>query len=301
MLARAIHALSEVFHCHIKKHPANLPISLTTHHLQHVLPYGYVVSLKADGERVYLFCYHDVTFLLHRNMQLTTIVTELPSITTELFYIFDGEMLSNGSILLFDTLVFESMAVVQYDYLQRYEYTRLFCILGNFQTTMKIPYTVPSRVLFEPNRSIGTWNILTKPVYTTQYIRQMMLQNQSFQNDGLIFMKLRQSYMPYRSCPLSVIKYKNRSDMTIDFHIYNTSLSALGNTGKLEYFARTTNDTNIYNQIWECGLIQNGSQNEWVLLKHRTDKTDPNNIDTVLATMDNIREDIRMHTVIDAL
>ena len=42
MLVRAKHALSAVFRSEIKKHPANLPISLTQDHLLHVLPYGYV-------------------------------------------------------------------------------------------------------------------------------------------------------------------------------------------------------------------------------------------------------------------
>ena len=293
MLARAKHVLSVIFQCDIKKHPANLPISLTRNHLLHILPYGYVVSRKADGSRVYLFHYQDMAFLLHRNMEITLLTNE--NSTEDMFYVFDGELLSDGRLLLFDTLVYHSMAVIQYDYLQRYEYVRLFCSTGQFRSIPPVPNTVPSRIHFEPVRTIGTTTIMPKPVFTTDKLS--VLPTSHFMSDGLIFTKLRQSYMPYRSAPLSVIKYKLRVDMTIDMYVNNRSLSVLREDGTLEIFAVTDTDTRIHKQIWECGLLHE----KWVLLKHRTDKVEPNSLHTALATMDNIREDIQLETVVNTL
>ena len=283
--------LNELFQLNISKFPGCMPVSIERTHLLQTLPFGYVASHKADGERVFLFVFGNGTIcILRRDMSITTsICTKFKS---DFFYVFDGELLQNNRLLIFDTLIYESIPVIQYSYLTRIEYGRLFCASLSVEKTTRIPYELPSRITYHPTCLLSIFMIEPKPVFTLANIRHVT--SSTFPIDGFIFTQLHERYCCFRSNKRAILKYKERKDMTIDFLIITTTdsvgLYVVDTTGQQVWFANMSAGYNNMSsmEIWECTLTTIG----WIPYRRRYDKSVPNSIETAYATMKNIEENI---------
>jgi hypothetical protein len=150
------------------------------------LAFGYVCSLKADGDRAFLF---------------------------------DVEVIGND-IYLFDTLMYKSQNLFRADYwveLARKWYSgRGERVKGDFSSSR---YRVPSRFL-DCLVVLGTYRVQVKPVFPTQTVRQLAVEGGGqMTQDGLIFTQLRSTYLPYRTSMVQVLKWKPPSHLTIDVHV----------------------------------------------------------------------------------
>jgi hypothetical protein len=275
------------------KFPGNMPVSITREILYKTLPFGYVATLKADGDRIWMFVYPTELVLVHRNMNITL----LPCTVLELqhFHVFDCELLGDR-ILLFDTLVYDGIRTLAYGYLQRCEYARLFCAAcPSHERIFEQTYMVPSRVPYVPVRALAGKKLEPKTVFTLDKLDRA--HSCRYPSDGVIFMQLNQQYAPFRSVPLSVLKYKPRQDMTIDFQILmDWGLQVVdSSTGKLVIFAQLGVSTHGQDgQIWECRFVEG----MWQPIKHRLDKCLPNTEETARATVLNIKENITMNEIV---
>ena len=276
------------------KFPGNMPVSIHRTLLRTTLPFGYVAAIKADGERIWLFVYPTYVLLLNRAMQATVIAGVFSDVVH--FHVFDAERLG-ARILLFDTLIYDGFRTLMYGYLQRYEYTKLFCAACTDH--IRIPETVvpvPSRVPYVPVRTVAGLYLEPKSVYTLDKLPALVAMPTRFPCDGLIFMQLNHQYAPFRSHPHSVLKYKARKDITVDFCIQNDALQVVAAHGALSTFALLPFPQVEKNgQIWECAF----EQNVWTCLKHRTDKQVPNSLETATATVQNMCENITLAELVE--
>ena len=287
-----MHVMNTLFHT--TKFPGNMPVSITRDVLYKSLRLGYVATLKADGERIWMFVYPTEMVLVHRNMGITVLPCTVPELRH--FHLFDCEMLGDR-ILLFDTLVYDGIRTLDYGYLQRCEYNRFFCAAcPSHERILEPIINIPSRVPYVPVRTLASLHIEPKSVFTLDKIGDVLKSTSRYPSDGLIFMQLNQQYAPFRSVPLSVLKYKERKDMTIDFQIKNGMLLQVVNSnGQLSTFAELQAPFDDHDgQIWEFGF----KDSKWKPIKHRRDKSIPNTEETARATMLNIEENITLEEIV---
>jgi hypothetical protein len=346
---------TNLFERRITKFPGTLPVSLSKETLV-LLRYGYVFAVKADGDRVFVLIEGNTMIIIPRDLNIRVFSIDIHH---ENLFVFDCELLENGEILIFDTLVFASVPVTKSCISVRYEYARTFlakskkstiipiheldkyCIPSNFssrhfieiqtvlpeQLVKKLPNDIEcltkSEIIFkkedDTNRheKMPVFKMFAKRIFYFQHVldvwdRQSLL---PYNNDGLIFTRLFQKYTPFRDDKESVIKFKPPDQITCDFLVlasqkvskttyisgmpdlmfttpsatYKTHNSILLTTPINFYrpiiiaFANV-DDTTIHGKIAEFGFFET----EWALHRIRHDKTVPNNIETVIKTIENM-------------
>lgn len=308
--------LTEVFQCFLSDHkvnsfPGNLPISLQKQHLL-MLGFGYAISQKVDGERTFIFIAQNHVFSINRNLDIQFLGTVNADKTH--VYLFDAEMVANlNLILIFDTLVFQSINVLRTCITQRNELARNFLHEygkpkkeDDFFAKIRYPSNYPHCDL-----TIENWVIEVKPLFQYHHLKTIY-ESQSrlpFDCDGLVFSRLWAAYKPFTQDPNSLIKWKEIT--TIDFLVLDTSkftklidtkfpefqiqngnfLLACSST---EFFSFIDCDESFENKIVECKW----QEDRWVPLKIRTDKKSPNKLTTVLKSLINIKDPIYLEDFI---
>ncbi len=307
--------------------PGNLPISLQRSHL-FLLAFGYIVTYKADGLRAFILICESHVFYIKRNMEFAFI----GSIPNECdLYLFDAEIIeANGLILLFDTLIYKGLNTLRSDISQRNELAREFLsrigiqehILQKWET-IKIKSNYESKTFFFNSGGEQNWKLQTKPLFSYFDLKKMwsLRTHLPYNCDGLVFYRQLCAYQPFRSDPMSLIKWKELDDITIDF------LFVLPGNGKIlketdskfvvkkgnvllsttsqwddqpvffSYAYVSEQELHEYkNKIVECRW--NRDKENWQCIKLRLDKTSPNILSTVLETLKNIEDPIKFHDFI---
>ncbi len=249
--------LTRVFRDHkIAKHPAMLAVSVSKKMLC-AMRQEYVVSIKADGERAFLF-------LLERE---TSCVAWLYFRTERVEYIYEkeaqpdndgtpphnGETVGKLSILdvevmidtieCFDTILVRNVPTYRYCYSIRMEFLRkLFCEATVF----------PRRMLPKPNYAhltcktrwpqtvaleLGDYLARSKPIFPPTVLQNPLFNEmrENVKNDGLIFMRLLDQYHVMRMSTTSCLKWKAPKDITVDFHISRMPFSDRTDLFSTEY------------------------------------------------------------------
>ncbi len=311
--------LTEIFQSFLSDHnissfPGNLPISLQKTHLFQLM-FGYLLALKADGERCFIFICQNKVFTINRNLEIKNIGSLE---TSNLLYLFDAECIPDlNLILLFDTLIFQSKKkhnVLRSDITQRNELARFFTFFHGQQTEKDIfeNYKYPSNY---PNSEIildSGWRLQTKPLFLYHHLNDVWTNRHhcEYETDGIVFSRQWASYQPYTNDPMSLIKWKPLT--TIDFFVvhlepdeqlvsippeFSKYQSSFGNFSLL-----TTTKTTEYKEIFtHINLDQKyenliveffWENNSWQPLKIRFDKKSPNTLKTVCETLKNINDPI---------
>jgi hypothetical protein len=371
---------SHLFDRNIAKFPGALPVSLSHCHLNTIHQHEYVVTPKADGQRVFVLfdsfpTFHNVNAshhpkaifsILYRDMTMhafswtndlddqspytTPRVSNRTDGVSSSLFLFDAELLEDGRLLLFDVLVFNGRSTCESDVRVRFELCRKFMacspqVQSPFKCEKKItmfPSNVtthdPSQHCYIPNLSIIQsfskrtakppptlkYFLSAKPFFLTSDTQRLWAQRKelfSYQVDGLVFVKLRETYRPFRSSMTNFLKWK--PEITIDFLILRRCAGDIlsdvrdlpcdssdfkcrydGPSMSLALLTTPLSSTNavifsfadmgnrpssIIQQIWECALYPGIG---WVLQRHRADKTNPNQIRTVVSTMQDIADPV---------
>jgi hypothetical protein len=312
---------------YINSFPGTLPVSLSRKMLLRHLPYGYLVSLKADGERAFLFIVQDKqtifhATLLHRDLQLQVLMqnyTDLEKHHT--VTVFDVEVLQD-CLLVFDTLVFASHSLVSDDYLFRIECAKRWTHEYRSESVVAISkamlWTDPSLSAFTPASKFGTncvvlsakWHIFVKPVFYTHGLAKMWTYYSavpSIQKEGLIFTRLLQSYTPFRSNVHSVLKWKVYDRISCDFKCVQTLCSpVLAESDVPDQYRPQQGNTYLMvvddskELVWckaNCALTDVIGEfvfrdSAWHMVKQRADKVHANSKETVENTVRNMQENI---------
>ena len=212
----------------VRTFPGALPISISRKELPGVA-FGYVWSVKADGNRKFLFI--DDTeekqkwWTLGRDMK-TDCVPQLQH--NSVISILDVEV-CDDVMYVFDALMVQNIVTIRKCVLERMEIAAaMLTKLPQYQTNWWWddfePYMVPTNY----NRSAchllsgSNMKLVVKPFFVYSSLPKVWpIVSQRLLNDGIIFTRIFQKYESYRSAPLSFIKWKPRELITIDTVIYN--------------------------------------------------------------------------------
>ncbi len=303
--------MSQLFQTQIHSFPGALPVSVD-HGTIAKVAFGYIFSLKADGNRVFLIFGEGSCFVVERDMQQIKHIGTYKTAQDSVWYMFDAEILPRESlILIFDTLVFRSQSIIRLEIGTRLEMAKWFCLncLEVVQIHKDDPYlkqTLPSNYDFV-SAHLGNFTIRVKPVFTLNHLadiwnnKEKRETHNQFPEDGLIFTRRCCQYKPFREDPESVYKWKPL--VTLDFYVVpfeqkvcitdhpctctegNVMLCTSSKEEPIECFSLATfssEDLELYcGNITECKW----KLGNWEPMRLRMDKPSPNRLETVLKTL----------------
>jgi hypothetical protein len=286
--------LSRVFHSPISKFPGMLPVSLRSTDVTNHLPYGYVVSFKADGNRAFLYCLESLTWTVDRRVQHCILgddtVPPIQGLT-----ILDVEILQDARhVYVFDAIVVSNRSVVGIGYMERMEHVRTWFASRSGSivdertpmSDMECPSNI-SRTCFRTSlvNSSDSWLVRIKPIYWAKEIVKIWpLRNTlAFPQDGLIFTKVRSRYSPFRSSSHAVFKWKERN--TVDVCIYlNVTGSSVQPSSVLGKFQLRSNESR--NGVARYIVSANGPHGEVVLGPLDIDQNNSDDAENITRAID---------------
>jgi hypothetical protein len=285
-------ALNAIFHpIKINTFPGNLPISLHPDKLQ-LLLFGYIATLKADGYREFVLLISTYVFCINREFRIWQLTSQNKPIHCD-WVLLDAECIMDKNdlhILAFDLLVWNGKNVTHLDILFRVELLRQFLSEhGQPDVKWDVPNAIPSNFVAHAlhfTTSNMNVSIVPKPYFSVFEITSAY-QNHDlpFAIDGIIFARRLATYMPFRSSPDNLIKWKQ--DHTIDFWIrckdpiFELCLSQ--NDQLVSY--TTSKEPNLPHNVVGEFLYQKDKKETWKFLKVRKDKTVPNTLETLEQTL----------------
>ncbi len=313
---------SQLFQKTISSFPGALPVSIS-HDLLTTVAFGFVFSLKADGERMFLVFGKGVCYMIGRDLK-TTFIGSIDNKDKEddsTWYLFDAELVEDKNlILIFDTLVFRSQSVIRLEIAHRVEmakhYLHRLNVIQVHDSDDYLKMSLPSNYSFV-TAEIGSCRLQVKPLFTLNHLsdvwnnRDQRLAHNAFPVDGIIFTRRCCQYAPFREDDMSILKWKPR--ITLDFFVLpfvndvmlsrnhcvmtegNVMLCSTENCFSLAQFE--DDDVVLFtNQIVECWW----ENMQWLPVKIRTDKKSPNSHDTILKTLDAIQYPVLFEDFIHA-
>jgi hypothetical protein len=244
---------------HINNFPGAQPVALSKEKLPSLL-FGYLATLKTDGEREFLWIDGTNVFAINRNLRIWHITSELEPISTK-WMLLDAECVDQNFFHAFDLLVYDGKNVCDWDICERMHFLHVFL------TTNNIPF------------------LSMKPYYSVFDIVAIYKEEQTMPVDGILFVRRLASYQPFRMEMDNILKWK--PIVTLDFFAetkeQKTELYCLHNN-TMYLFA-----TEIWPFHWdldkkivECKL---DVENHWNFIRVRTDKNKPNTLEVVESTL----------------
>lgn len=242
----------------IRSFPGNLPVSLDRGSLHNVIPFGYVCSLKADGERCFLFLVsfwvdgkrYRQAYTYDRSERVRFLNDRLgfgendnddddPDVQELSLSILDVEVV--GDLLLcFDLLCAENHVYVEECYLKRHG--ALEGLLRRWVDPSAAPYYDDgSGSSVSAWRDIATEQLTTsrddvpvvhfpagqtlvvKPIFDLVKAGSMWetyRKKGAATMEGIIFTRLRNRYEPFRCSGMSVVKWKHLAVVSVDFSVF---------------------------------------------------------------------------------
>ena len=311
------------------KFPGTLPVSMERHHLDLVMGRSqqfsmYTCSHKVDGERVFVGFVATksdrIAFSVDRRFVFSPL--KVDAIPDALFAgtLFDAELVTKGDrvyFVIFDCMSIHGHRVVGKNYLDRMELARM-CV-ERLSPSSPLPVSYPQYQVPSKSTSNGTaakintntW-LCTKPLYRSVSACHLKL-DLNFCTDGLVFTDCFQPYSTFRSIITSVFKWKPVHLCTLDFVIasrhttynhcsvpqwvqpfqcmYGDALLLTSCDRHLVVFSHVdVKDVDVVlGAVYEC-VFDHG---KWRAIKARTDKCDPNSLETVVRTLKSIKDGIR--------
>jgi hypothetical protein len=293
----------------------------------------YILSYKADGfdgGRYFLvfLTVHGEHYAVLLDRQFFPVYLSLQVYTSALLgTVFDVELLrlpdQTYLILIFDTLAINGNNVTSSHYLTRLELARRFLdhtvnINQNisYTTHQTDPKAYPSRF---PDIQIcnGTYNkaalkIQVKQVYYAQALQRLNV-NTHYPTDGFIWTLGTAAYSPFRTNMECVFKWKPLEWVTVDFFVkldptegpnprddipdkYRVTMGQYGlfadSGGGLISISKFESSQTLYG-VYEFQW----SGTRWSLKQSRPDKTKPNQLQTVIRTINNLTENILLSEI----
>jgi hypothetical protein len=219
----------------VRTFPGALPISISRKELKDIA-FGYVWSVKADGNREFLFIDEKKSkqvswWTLGRDLKTNCAPPELN--TNSVISIFDVEV-CDDIIYIFDSLMVRNVVTIRKCVLERID--AAYAMLTDFPQHTQTKWwwdDLKSESTMTPtkyNRNTccilpgSTMKLVVKPFFLYGALPDIWsIVSQRLLNDGIIFTRLFQKYESYRSAPLSFIKWKPRDLITIDTVIRDNS------------------------------------------------------------------------------
>ena len=163
--------------------------SLSRHDYQEMYPpTGWTITEKLDGERSVLVCSKEKTFIV------TTTISEI-DYKSEVSIVAEGEYV-NGTIYLFDVMLFDKDLVFKYSYTDRLVYIQKILDLGIANVKSKTFITLKG----DDSKSLKS------------EFDNLESQSAGLHTDGIIFVQDNKDYLSTRS-----LKWKSLEQTTIDF------------------------------------------------------------------------------------
>lgn len=219
-------SLSTAFETTLTSFPGNLPVSLERKMVEQIA-FGYLFTLKADGlERIFIIVLEEgKVFIVNRQLQMTFIGEIKLQCFHDKWFLFDAELVhvdGDNKLLIFDTLIFRSLSVLQEEIATRYELAKFF--LAHIVSDSRPEplnalheWSIHSSCEFHEVHMVPNWQIRVKPLWTHNHLAEVWANQKlaEYPVDGLIFVRRLCSYEPFRCNPDSLIKWKPVH--TIDF------------------------------------------------------------------------------------
>ena len=282
--------------------------------------------LDVDGDAL--------SFLIDRNFKITFLKSEIYNRAYR-GSVFDVELVRNSDqsylILIFDTLAINGNIVMSQYYPTRLEIAREFIqrIVNHLgKSSIRITCS-DTKYNYKSNRTdymveLGFYNhhkvnLKVKKIYYTTSLH-LLKGCTLFPTDGFIWTKTTCPYMLFRSNQNTIFKWKPLEVITIDFlvecrlsNIVDTSFPNIDNipseyritTGNILLFTEYDNQKIAFTFAYSCNLQKSGIyecywvNDHWVIGKQRTDKTKPNQLETVSRTIGNYIENISKDEICD--
>lgn len=296
--------LSHILSTTVCKHPASLPVSLSRQHLP-LLRRGYCVGHKADGVRSFVIFDKTAMYIYRRSGQFRRVQTRDYALADGVT-VLDIELMSNGTALVFDVLVYNGRSTTMTCYTSRVEIIRLFLATVGKATREPIPRPFLQSNYVNSEYQCGGITFFAKPVALHKYT-QYVWQNRPEECDGLVFTRLRSPYVPFADKTL----FKWKETITVDFRVASrlpkdtlTPIEGVWTKFRVPEGSKTLLTTppscakQILFSFCDCdvpvGAIAEFSfiGNKWELMAIRDDKSKPNHLNTVKDSCKNIVQNI---------
>jgi len=239
--------------------PGPHPVSIERKHLGLLRSQEYVVCEKTDGIRYLLVCltHEDRKYavFVNRKLDMTPVQLAIPRNT-----ILDGELIGD-TFMIFDAIMVNGKDLRELSFLDRLREAEKVTKGPPFKIRLKMKTMWPARAAAE------VWS-------------------RSKDNaDGLIFTPVRE---PVRmETHETMFKWKPMERITVDFKVHEGYMCIWD---RLQGLIKVQKTSAKDGTILECKYVSG----EWVPEKIRVDKDMPNNRRTMMRTLVNIKEDIKV-------
>ncbi len=270
------------------------PVSLEKYHMTHNLKDTHLVAEKNDGVRCLLllgrtFDSNEEPYMLqvfrNRNMKEIDCVKQEKDCSVFVgnknmdVNLFDGTLVDGeyveetGEIILFD-----AVAIGGYD-------VKGFNLHSRLNTVKTVASVLPE----------CDFRIRCKKFHPLE--KAVEIYEESDNADGLILMPIDSPVRTGRH--QNMFKWKVLDQCTIDLGYDGKEFYAIGDGGKKEKKIpfRTPTGQFMTNAIYE--LAPSFTSDEWKIVRHRTDKVQPNHIVTIKKTLNTIRDNISLDDIIE--
>ena len=253
--------------------PAPQPVSIERRHIPSLFTNNYIVSDKTDGVRQLLVCRGSVCTFVNRSFESRTANIQLPK-CTEMGTILDGELLSDGTYIVYDVVMMAGHSTIAYRLPRRHRFIR------------ELLYrTKDPKIKLKKFYKIKDFD----------YFCNDVLSNVGYKTDGLIFIPVDE---PVKSgTQFTMFKWKPMEMNTIDFSMKKRPDGKIGmyiqDRGRMifqQFYEGDGINGFNNNMIMESKLIDN----KWVPIFERKDKNYPNSRFTFYKTLKNIKENIQI-------
>lgn len=247
--------------------PAAQPVSLQKRHIRMLYNNNYYVSEKVDGVRMALVFNSNFVGFVNRKFDTIPVNFEVPD-EFKRGTILDGEMLDDGTYMVYDVIVICGISVKNLNFNMR---------------------------LFYINTYLKELPIKIKKFYSINNINFLLDNLSSSSMDGLIFTPWDE---PVRiGTHNNMFKWKPLYKITIDFRTENGNIYIQSRNRPV--YVDSPEWANDYpdNSIIECYY----SNNKWIPIKIRNDKDYPNSVSTFNNTLMSIKEDVSVQDILHPL
>jgi hypothetical protein len=264
-----------------------------------LIQHNYIVTNKLDGTNCFIYvCVQDRIFYIYLIYE-TTIDVFYTSEDVKLHQyhssVFQGELCLDGTLHLFDALLYSDTSLFLKTHPQRIQVAQQFV-----NDIKRIQYSIKLEVKLFFECSTLSESIQSCIMYMYSRYKQPWLSN-----DGLIFIPNSTSYKPLLESDPMMFKYKLPSKISIDFllkiqdnqyklYVYNdfNQMYEFNHLSLNSKYMDTTllEDSTIIECCWE--------ESQFIPYKIRHDKTRPNSLHTCLATFEDMKNPIRLQSIL---
>lgn len=233
-----------------KHFPGRHAVTLTKDNIHYLTQHPYVVSVKANGDRRFLILFNHHIYAIDRALNVYYIQPAIPGTK---FFLLDAEYIEKCSTyIIIDILFHNDFNLLAYD--------------------LNIRLTKLEEICLELNNN--KIKIVPQKYHMITSIRQIDFDDYPYDNDGYIFTPTAVAYK--EGSDFLLLKWKPDTFNTADF-LYKDGDLYTKDKNKLIYFDHLymkRPDWLENNMVVEC--TYDISKRQWLIYKHRTDKTEAN-------------------------